>query len=673
MRDDAISQHLLAALRSSTNRHQIKPERIFNYWFRRDGTCLFFLFKKNLRITNIQFGELLSLLKTHIRVKGYARVPHLRFLSVPEFHWSFCRIKETFDLGSPKERSYVAYAYGQHFGQTVVIQPFFCSCAVYLPPLMSLDLLKVCGESGYIHSCGANLMTEFVYDTRTRHLFRAFDSFFKTKRDKKARVFTVYAREDWPLGSERQPRAVQDGIDQVKIPVNKFFMGNDPISTVLAKIKQRYGSKMLRVVQPGRLDEDRDKALKDPSVESQKTIFLIADQQITEHLKQPKDARFYICYEQQYINENPFHVFDEDKPAWVDQTTIPHTLAGAMINITRPWKPKRHQRICDPFCGSGTTWFEACKLPNTKVMCDDISPAAARVAVDNFRFFQASNEKLKSWQAELKTVGDLPRDKGSRARSQGGREFNAAAEAYSLWKDVADTDNYSAQKKLLRTKLGDESVRLIFYMMLKTSKRNHVNAGTDAWWDFYKVELKNHIAAIEVLWEQKDRNERPVVPQSPIAKGRGRYSASCYVDTRSMTAEPDFDGMSVLNLNKKYHREIDLIVTDPPYGFNTKEDQCRFAELYRRMIPTLLSTLSNDAQLVISVPEWSHTGRQLPASAYKTFLTHEILMAAAKENMEVIRTPYPVTHAASLFRAPFYWESERALRRAILHFRFKRW
>ena len=47
--------------------------------------------------------------------------------------------------------------------------------------------------------------------------------------------------------------------------------------------------------------------------------------------------RFLICYKQEFRNENPFHIFDENKPAWVSHTTAPHALTAAMLNIARPF------------------------------------------------------------------------------------------------------------------------------------------------------------------------------------------------------------------------------------------------------------------------------------------------------------------------------------------------
>ena len=187
-------------------------------------------------------------------------------------------------------------------------------------------------------------------------------------------AFIVYAREDWPDKSERVPELTAKGIQEVKIPVGKFFMGRSSIQGVIGELEKGHRAR-LRVARPGHLHEDRkhDQETKkdgeDNNIERSRSLFLIVDRQISDNPRHPADTKFFICYEQQWLNCNPCHVFDEDKPVWIDHTTIPHTLMGAMINVTRPWWPKGSNSrvvLCDPFVGSGTTWLEALKYAQVK-------------------------------------------------------------------------------------------------------------------------------------------------------------------------------------------------------------------------------------------------------------------------------------------------------------------
>ena len=137
----------------------------------------------------------------------------------------------------------------------------------------------------------------------------------------------------------------------------------------------------------------------------------------------------------------------------------------------------------------------------------------------------------------------------------------------------------------------------------------------------------------------------------------GEFSLACSVDLDAIDVEPVIRQVPIKIFRAARRRKFDLIVTDPPYGFNTKEDPRKLAELYRVMIPRLLSALGRESHLVMAIPEWSHTGRQLPAFAYKEFITHQVLVVADSMRMDILRPLYASRWAGALFRAPFYWES----------------
>ena len=206
---------------------------------------------------------------------------------------------------------------------------------------------------------------------------------------------------------------------------------------------------------------------------------------ILENEARPAMIASYICYEQHYKNENPFHLFDEDKVGWIDHTTIPHTLAGAMINITRPWPDQRSVRIADPFSGSGTFWLEAIKLPKTKVYCSDLNPAAGVMTADNLSFFRASQKQLAAWKQMLSGVGTL-QENAKRSTSSYGPLLNAAIAACKKWQTVYQRDDYSSQGTILIKQLPDLDRRLLFYTVLKTTRRHNVEIDKDPWWAFFR-------------------------------------------------------------------------------------------------------------------------------------------------------------------------------------------
>ena len=95
------------------------------------------------------------------------------------------------------------------------------------------------------------------------------------------------------------------------------------------------------------------------------------------------------------------------------------------------------------------------------------------------------------------------------------------------------------------------------------------------------------------------------------------------------------------------------------------------AQLYRDVIAVMLRALKDEGQIILALPDRSYTGRQVPNFVTKQIVTHQLLAAAEQQGLEVFEEAYSVPSPGQSLRAPYYWESERALRRAILHFRIR--
>jgi hypothetical protein len=90
------------------------------------------------------------------------------------------------------------------------------------------------------------------------------------------------------------------------------------------------------------------------------------------------------------------------------------------------------------------------------------------------------------------------------------------------------------------------------------------------------------------------------------------------------------------------------------------------------MIPSLIRALRPGGQLVLCLPDLSLNGRKMFFFANKDLVVQQVLRAAEDLGLHVSVPGFSVPEPVRLFRPPYYWESERALRRAILHFRFER-
>jgi tRNA G10 N-methylase Trm11 len=112
---------------------------------------------------------------------------------------------------------------------------------------------------------------------------------------------------------------------------------------------------------------------------------------------------------------------------------------------------------------------------------------------------------------------------------------------------------------------------------------------------------------------------------------------------------------------------IDLIICDPPYGFNTTEDDGKLADLYSEFIDKAISSLRRQGQLIICLPGESYTGRNLAYCTKSDLVSRQIILKAHQQGRIAYRPAQSLPYS---FTAPYYWELERALRRTILHFYF---
>lgn len=648
-------------------------------WFRQRGAAYHFVFKKNLHVTNIQFAELLTLIRKFVISDDDEDVKDLQFSSVDDFNRSMTEMVGSFqrDPVVPASRyQTVAGLYLPVLRRNLVVTNFFGSCEVFVPPGLTLDLCKLCGYAGYIHSCGRNVYTRNAYKSTKEEFFRSLDAHLgRFPRSGKPLLFRLYAHEDFTKGDRKQADELRHGLDDLKIFVEKFYMGSEPLVSVIKEMRERYKN---HIVIPGSgKASEVDARLKH---DQNRTLWFIVDHGIAPSLKHASETFYFICYEQEWMNGNPFHLFDENKPAWVNHTTIPHTLMGAMLNITSAWWPRDQVTVGDPFVGTGTTWLEALKYDTVQCDCGDNDIIASLLARDNLEFFAMSQRDLARLARLLKGIETrIPTQSEPRGLGPGQRTSDAsylwAVGVFEKLSPSTTKDSYSFNRELVdeleeRT-LGD---RLFFYLCLRVGLRHRVGLqrGATAWNDAYTKEvrtLRGQIARLLGL-----RTKPTEIKDAPgLCALTGKYSRVCSVNYGVLRSIFDKKEVPVAfrDALKLPNSKFDVIITDPPYGFNTESDPLELSRLYADLATVLLGALKDEGQLVIALPDWSHTGRQVPFFAHKEIVTLQVFVAAEKLNREVISGAFAAPRPGEIFRPPYYWEAERALRRAILHFRVR--
>jgi hypothetical protein len=710
------TEQSLRPKRNAKKQWRFSVSDFYDRWFRERGQAYYFLFRKNLKVTNIQFAELLSLIRAHnISKETGEPIYDLQFLSVSGFYEAIEEIVNSFPRNDddPRHRyELISRMYYSLLSRHVVIDTFYGSCAVYIPPNLEIDLALICAHSGYIHSCGINIFTRKIDKAKKKEFFFALNRHLNKKgENSQPSFFIVYAHEDFTKNERVEKKEyLRDGLDDVKIYIEKFYMEAERLIDIVEEMRTRFKDQLL--FHPAHKTPSqaiREAIQQKESFDRNCSIWLLVDQSVGAGLRQRGDDRFYICYEQHYINENPFQLFDENKPAWFSHTTIPHTLLSAMINVTGSSRGReRNLVLADPFAGTGTTWLETIKLDRVEAKCTDKTPIAPLLASDNLDFFCAPVDKLLYWQEQLESLikylvnPSIPQFPS--ASYDVLKSYNWALKFYG--KLVGKKRDYIAGlEQLEQSDKADELSnasfisRLFFYLTLRTVGRNiaALKRGSQEWDVAYAaqaLQLKNQIG---LLREIRSAEQSLVDKRGKFTIYNGLYSLSCTVATSELI---DFneriksqnkygaDGQTASDLavgiyDVRHEQNTmasslkpgscDVVITDPPYGFNTDDDLEELAKLYADVIQKMISALKRDGQLILCLLDRSHTGRRSPYFTHKELITQQVLTLAerATPKREVIIPAYAVPERQELFRPPYYWESERALRRAILHFRIR--
>lgn len=636
---------------------QFKKETFRRLWLSEKGESLYFLFRKNVRVTNLQHLELGVLLRSHATKDN--QVADLRIEHTSLF---LEEVRELADLhmasylarpGSPPEDAPSSVArtlvrlYGDIWSSTVGMDQFLCSAAVYIPSGIAIDLVSVCGASGYLHSIGRTVYAHSVSETGKRELFTALeDHFVKRPATGRKAALIPFAHEDFIEPRLEKVAAARNGLADVKLHVTKFFIGSEALVDVIREIGDHF-REQLSVCPSGDYQESRRLQTSAGDVDSQRTVWMIADWELGDSA-QTRGQRWFVCYEQLYGCSSPFEIFDENKFAWVDHTTMPHSMAAALLNLAT--KGAVGLNVIDPFAGSGTVGFESARQGAEVVQLSDAEPLMGHVWRDNVDVLSSEAPKLKGLADEV-----------------------LAMQPPSEW-----LGGYEAVKAMLAKSFAENctlSQRALYYIALRVLRRHAAEMGR-APDDRMEIFLRAFEHERSAVYDQLVRLERL----------RRRKEVWCSRDTSNMVVEGDYANevttipAKIAPLRTRNFLEIklddqtyrstklraDVMVTDPPYGFNTKEDPSELAQVYRNFVRACLQ--SGVTQIVVCLMAKSFIGNDAPVFTRPDFIEKQFQLMARELQVELRRETQTLPGPDWLVRDRYYWESERALRREVLHF-----
>jgi len=689
-----ISQILEDCIHSAINvdTREFQWDVFFRKWFREHGSPYFFLFRKHLGVTNTQYAELFALLETYSsKNAAQAGNTHLLFHTTDHIRETLVEtLNSVLDSKDEEKRvagvKQFAERYVEVLSSTVAVDMFYCSSAIALPPGINLNLRQVCSDSGYIHSAGKSIYIRNIKKARIYDFRDSLDKHIEYSADHSLPIpFVVYAHEDF-TGHDRDAKdQISKGIETTKLYLEKMSMG----AYRLAEIVEQ-----MRVEMTGKLDIPLAGPYEEFHLFSKdRALWLIGERSLSKtNPTNPGMERYYICYEQTVKSENPFFLFDENKPAWKSHTTLPHSLTGALLNITRPHP--ENVVICDPFGGTGTTWLEVKRLNlSARVETSDVSTIGPLMVGDNLEFFLSNSAELKELQAELENVRDAIRKEVKELEDglQGSLDLEVSSPSVlpitpfwivsNLVKQLRseqpnEEQEYSYSKEFVEN-LGKEGfiTRFLFYVALRAVFR-YQGGYTRHSMVFHKAFLKSLeelISQIGQLVKIRSEIEKTVSSsqRNNYLTYQGMYSTEV-VSAFFMKRKEDYveevkNSVATKDARNILPDSVDIILCDPPYGFNTTEDQGELAMLYSEFIDAAIKALKTQGHLIICLPAESYTGRDLPYCTRSGMITNQVLIKAHS----VGRKAY--TPALSLptrsFSPPYYWEADKALRRTILHFR----
>ncbi len=676
-------------------------KRFFPAWFRDKGKSYFFLFKKNLSVTNLQHCELISLIRQHV----FDRTTKLPVGSI-SFHTA-AAFTETIDeivqpvierngWGVPDIRN-VAELYWPVMEKAIVIDSFFTSCAVFLPPNLDIDLLRICAESGYVHSCGYSLYVRRISKATQTDFYESIRQHFNKYREYVGRKvgFVPYSSEDFKGDKEVDyvKDALKDGIEGVKVRVEKVYMSNITLVKVLNDMKEVFKNELQFF--------DAGPYMTQHPQSSDSTLWLIADHSVNRSnlMVRGRDS-YYICYHQLYFNNCPFHLFDENKPAWVAHTTIPHTLLGAMLNVTKPWVGARVV-IGDPFGGTGTTWFESKKSDRTSCVIGDLNPMLPLLIEDNAKFFSMDAQEIEKYIESInklivlvRSVGEidtpvLELDNESVQESLIGlidpdnrclnSDYTPYRRAMEVVKKLKSDDSWAQQSFEFSIDVVNEVAkwsvfeRLVLYIVLRAELRfcNAYNRNGKSKAAGFEESGKYIVQELESLamWARGQVDEGERVGQFSIRNGH--YSKACSISVeclKNAVNDGDFRKMVfVRDARKIEEKTCDVIVTDPPYGINTEEELSGLSRLYAEVVEKLVAAVRDEGHLVICLPQRSVSGKPIPVCTRSKIIISQVLQAAERQGREI----YISANLDMPMDAPPYYWCSSALDRTILHFRIR--
>ncbi|HSL82778.1 MAG TPA: hypothetical protein VLF66_08375 [Thermoanaerobaculia bacterium] len=240
---------LASAFERAIEGGRFDASRFFKEWYDQPDRAFLFLFTKNLSVTNLQFAELVSLLRTYITdTSTKRRKAQLLFLStrsIKDTIQDLATEKGSIDKLDYRRARHLAELYADLLGRIAVFDAFHGSAALFLPPNLEVDLLRVSALSGYIHSCGRNVLIRSTDKVTEPYLADAIERTLARYPPRTKLFLAAYAHEDFTSYDRASSSRLRHGLDEVKLHLEKFYVAGERLPKVLLKLRAMFAERLV--------------------------------------------------------------------------------------------------------------------------------------------------------------------------------------------------------------------------------------------------------------------------------------------------------------------------------------------------------------------------------------------------------------------------------------------
>ena len=695
----------------------------------------YFVFRAGARTTNIQLAELTALVGnyiTHVSTSAYSEDwPAVSSRKSCQFH-STSEVRETLEnlwnsvipdidhLRSFSEFDNELYsgvlevlkkAYAEIACTTVIVDALENSALVFLPNNLNLALREITIQSGYVHSSGKLI---YCRNTNKSSIDECISSFrdYKDRRTKKSGVpFCLYVNEIFDKYEDDFVQAeISNGLSNLKFSGDKNYFGGVPLYSFRERLQREFKDFITFVTPRSHYKEQ----LRSLDGGKNGVIWLVKDRKIGTDWSRDGSDDIYVIYHQRYKNSDAICHFDEDKPAWIAPVTWPHTLTAAMLSLTLDrFNSDERLVIVDPFVGTGTSLIEAIKrYPNCEFWGGDLCSASKGAIIDNVNFFSSpglAKRLIRKLEPLLVEREEFIAKYASTFKAK--NHFDAHAEGDWLMQGIAAAldavshtlsaidkskmDVYQKVRMLSEADFGqfierfhpikDFEKRIGFYFSWKAvcknasalaeTRTNEVEKLYDYLDGFLKL-LKKYSSFDGMT----DKDSSVVILNDSCF---GKEVAYNYYHLRDKLATcasrlicgPKTGEFSVFwetMMQELAGRSPDIVIMDPPYGFNTdREGLVGLTTLYTTIIKKVVQSAGIETHLLMCLPEKSHNGQTIPNFVTKDWVMARLFLESSGV-VDIVNYANSKPFPSSNFRPPYFWRSPRALTRSIIHVILKR-